>query len=245
MCPAGQETAHAVHAVRERVHARERREDPGEPLERIDRPREKEDRQHEEIHDHLKALHFLEARPDRGRERREDHGDEGDDEKGERHREDAHGAESRDEGHEEDQRALQHGDRGAAERAADHDRQARHRRDQSLFEKPKLAVPQHGDPGEHGGKEHRHPDHAGRHELEVAAFAGALKHRAEAEPERAQVHERSAERCHDLDARAQVFLHFPQPESEDDGHGLISSTRGRPAASGPRPWRSRPGSSCR
>src|SRR5205823_5843326 len=83
------------------------------------------------------------------------------------------------------------------------------------------------------------------HELEVAAFAGALKHRAEAEPEHAQVHERSAERCHDLDARAQVFLHFPQPQHDDHSHALISSTPGRPGASGRRRWRSRPGSSSR
>src|SRR5207245_123779 len=84
------------------------------------------------------------------------------------------------------------------------------------------------------------PDPARRPELERAAFAGALKHRTEAEPEHAQVHERAAERCYDLDARAQVFLHFAQPESKDHGHPLISSTRGRPGASGPRPWRSRP-----
>src|SRR5216117_381636 len=130
-------------------------------------------------------------------------------------------------------------------RTLDHDRQTRHRRDEGLFQESELAVPQHGDPREHGRKQHGHADHAGRHELEVAPLAGAPEHGAEPEAEHAQVHERGAERGHDLDARAQVFLHFPQPQNEDDGHALISSTRGRPDASGPRPWRSRPGSSCR
>src|SRR5438270_708864 len=141
-----------------------------------------------------------------------------------RHGDPAHRSKSCDQGHDENQRALQHRDCSAPQGPPDHDRQARHRRDQRLLEKPELAVPQHGDPREHGREQDRHPDHAGRHELQIAAFAGALEHRREAEAEHAQVHERAAERRHDLHARAHVLLHLSQPENEDDAHAAISAT---------------------
>src|SRR5438270_7652096 len=56
-----------------------------------------------------------------------------------------------------------------------HDQQAGHRGDEGLFQESKLAVPQHGDSREHGREEHRHPDHAGGHELEILALAGVIR----------------------------------------------------------------------
>ncbi len=76
-----------------------------------------------------------------------------------------------------DQQALNHGHRRAAQRAADHDLQARYRCNERLFEKAELAIPQEAEAGEDGREQHRHADYAGGDELQIVAIAGALETR--------------------------------------------------------------------
>src|SRR5690606_27680076 len=63
-----------------------------------------------------------------------------------------------------------------------------------------------------------HADHAGCHELQIAAAAGLTEHGAEPESEHEQVQERLAERCDHLRARPQVALYLTKPERKDDSH---------------------------
>ena len=60
------------------------------------------------------------------------------------------GAEAGDQADDRGRAALNDGDGGAAERAADHDLDARDRGDQRLLEEAELAVPEHADAGEDG-----------------------------------------------------------------------------------------------
>jgi hypothetical protein len=66
---------------------------------------------------------------------------------------------------------------------ADHDLQPRHRRHQSFLQESKLPVPKQAEPRKDRREEHGHPDDAGRHELKVAAPAGALEDRPQPEPQ--------------------------------------------------------------
>ena len=94
-----------------------------------------------------------------------------------------------------DDEALHDRRRGAAERAADHDRDARHWRDQRLLQKPELPVPDQLDAGEDPREQHRHRDDAGRQKLDVVALARLLEYGTEPEAEREQKQQRLAERC--------------------------------------------------
>ncbi len=60
-----------------------------------------------------------------------------------------------------DDQALRECDGGAAAGAADHDRDARHGRDQGFFQEAELAVPDQFDAGEDGREQDGHADHAG------------------------------------------------------------------------------------
>ena len=117
-------------------------------------------------------------------------------------------------------RPWMHGDRRAAQRPADHDLQARHRRDQRLLQKAELAIPEQAEAGEDRREQHRHADHAGRDELQVAAVAGLLEDRPKPEPEHQQIQHRLAERRDDLRARSRVALQFAQPENINRAHRL-------------------------
>ena len=127
-------------------------------------------------------------------------------------------AEAGDEADDQDQRALDDSDGGPAERAAEHDLHARHGSHQRFFEEPELTVPEHGNAGEDGAEQHRHPDHARRHELQIAAMAGLAEDRAQPKAQSQQIEARLAERDHDLHARAHVPLQFPQPENVNRAH---------------------------
>ena len=107
-------------------------------------PGEEEDRHDQEVHDQLKALHVLEDRADGGAQRGEDDGDQHHEDESDRDGEPAVRAEAGDQADDEDEHALNDGDGGAAERAADHDLDARHRRDQRFFQEAELAIPEHG-----------------------------------------------------------------------------------------------------
>src|ERR1043165_10077640 len=74
--------------------------------------------------------------------------------------------------------------------------------------------------GKHRSEEHRHPDDARSHELQVASLARLLKDRPKAEAEHAEIHDRRPQRRDDLRARAQVLLHLAQPENVDDPQRL-------------------------
>ena len=80
--------------------------------------------------------------------------------------------------------------------------QPRHRRDERLLQEAELPVPEQADAGEDRREQDRHPDDAGRDELQVAALPGFLEDRAQAEPEHQQIQQRLAERRDDLRARA-------------------------------------------
>ena len=118
----------------------------------------------------------------------------------------------------EDEQSLKQRDRRAADGSSHHDRQPRHGRDERLLEEAELPVPEQRHAGERRREEDRHAHDAGRHELEVAPFAGALKDRTEAEAEHAEVHHGRAERADHLCGRAEVFPHLAHPECEDDSH---------------------------
>ena len=109
---------------------------------------------------------------------------------------------------------------------------ARHRRDQRLLQEAELAVPQQADAGEDRGEQHRHPDDAGRDELEVAALAGLLEDGPEAEAQRQQVQQRLAERRDDLRARARVALQLAQPQDVNRRSSAVPSTSSPSGASG-------------
>ena len=66
------------------------------------------------------------------------------------------GPEAGDQADDQHQQALDHRDRRAAERAADHDLQARHRRDERLLQEAELPVPEQADAGEDRREQHRH-----------------------------------------------------------------------------------------
>ena len=122
-------------------------------------------------------------------------------------------AEAGDEAYGQNQCALNDRDRSSAERAADHDLNTRHGRHKGFFEEAELTVPEHRDSREDGTEENGHPDHARRHELQIAAVAGLLKDRTEPEAESEQIKTRLSERDHDLHARPDVTLQFAQPEN--------------------------------
>ena len=80
--------------------------------------------------------------------------------------------------------------------------QPRHRRDERFLQEAELPIPEQPDAGEDRREQHRHADHAGRDELQVAALPGLLEDGPEAEAERQQVQQRLAERGDDPRARA-------------------------------------------
>ncbi len=84
-----------------------------------------------------------------------------------------------------------HGHRGSAKRATDHDLQARHRRDERLLKKAELAIPQETRAGKDRREQHRHSDYARCDKLKIAAVAGTLEDRAEAEAENQQIQHRA------------------------------------------------------
>ena len=67
------------------------------------------------------------------------------------------------------------GNRRSAQRAADHDLQARDRRDKRLLQKSELPIPQKPSPEKMDENKHRHADYARRHKLQIIAIAGALE----------------------------------------------------------------------
>jgi len=58
----------------------------------------------------------------------------------------------------------------------------------------KRQVPEHGNAGEDGAEEHRHPDHSRRHELQIAAMAGLAEDRTQPKAQSKQIKARLPER---------------------------------------------------
>ena len=83
-----------------------------------------------------------------------------------------------------------------------------------------MAVPKQADSGEDRREEHRHSDHAGRDELQVAAIPGLLKDGAEAEAESQEIEQRLPQRGHDISAGTGVALQLAQPENVYGTHRL-------------------------
>ena len=79
--------------------------------------------------------------------------------------------------------ALKDGCGRAAQRAADHEQQARCGRYQHFFQEAELAVEHQLDAGKDRGEEDRHADHAGREELDVVALPRFAKIGTEAKAE--------------------------------------------------------------
>ena len=206
---------------------------------------EKEDGEDEEVHDELKSLHVLDDGSECGAECREDNRDHEDEDERGGNGEPVLWAKSGDEADDEDECALNDGDGCAAERASEHDLNARHRSDERLFQEAELAVPQHGDAGEDGAEEDGHPDDAGGHELQVASFTGLLKDGAEAEAQADEVEHGLAEGNDDLHAGANVALQFAQPENVNRTHSFIVSTSAQPGAWRLPRWHFRRESTCR
>ena len=98
------------------------------------------------------------------------------------------------------------------QRAADHDRDARHGSHQGFLQEAELAVPDELDAGEDGCEQDGHADHAGREELDVVALAGFLEDRTETEAQRDQEQQRLAQRSDDAGARADIALQLAQPQ---------------------------------
>src|SRR5271168_2154107 len=122
-------------------------------------------------------------------------------------------AEAGDEADEQNERTLNDSDRGPAESAAEHDLYARYGSDQGFFEEPELTVPEHGNAGEDGAKEHCHPDHSRRHKLQIAAMAGLAEDRAQSKAQSEQIKTWLPKRDNYLHARAHISLQFAQPEN--------------------------------
>ena len=210
--------AQPVDAVGQRIEPGDDGERCRQAVEREQRARQEEDRHHQEVHHQLEALHVLQGRSDRRAQRREHHRDQA--------------ITSRPSGTSQMftgrkpaitqttriSRPCIIATRGVAERAAGHDLQPRHRRDQRFLEKAELAIPQQADAGEDRREQHRHADHARRDELQIAALPRLLEHRPETEPEHQQIQQRLAERGDHLRARPRVALQLAQPEDVDRAH---------------------------
>jgi hypothetical protein len=97
------------------------------------------------------------------------------------------------------------------------------RRDQRLFQKSELPIPEQTDAREDRREQHRHADHAGRHKLEVAPPPGLLIDGTQPKAEHQQVQQGLAERRDDLRARPRVPFDLTQPQNEDGGH--VSASR--------------------
>src|SRR3989344_2149238 len=90
--------------------------------------------------------------------------------------------------------------RSAAQRPAEHERSARHRRDQRLFQEPELPVPNKRHAVEDGAEDNRHADDAGSKKLEIVPLPRRLEYRAKPVPERKQKEYRLAQRADEAGA---------------------------------------------
>ena len=90
--------------------------------------------------------------------------------------------------------ALKHGDRRSAKRPAEHDVETRNRRDQCLFQKAKLLVPDNFNAGKNRREHYGHTNNSGCQKLHIVALAGFGENRAETKAERQQKQNRLRQR---------------------------------------------------
>src|SRR5579872_3445816 len=178
--------AQDVDPVRQRVDRGDDGQRLRESFQRKDGARKEKERHDQEVHDQLESLEVLDHRGDRGAERREQQRDEQHHGNGQRQQREVR-PESEDQRQQKNDDSLNRGHRRAAERAAEHDGEARHRSDEHLLEESELPVPNDLHAGKDGGEQDAHGHDAGGEKLKVVAAAGAPVDGAEAE---AQSHEK-------------------------------------------------------
>lgn len=195
-----QRAAKGINSIRERIEPRDDGDDDGKPFEREERTGEEEERHDDEVHDQLEALEIFEDRGDgcaEGCKKQRDEEHEAD--RGGEHSP-AFRPEAGDEADHKHDHALHDGDRGAAERAADHDVEARDRGDECFLEEPELPVPDDFHAREDAGKENAHGDDTRREELQVVASPRLLVDGPKPEAEGEQEQQRLAKGSDDARA---------------------------------------------
>ena len=127
-------------------------------------------------------------------------------------------AESGQQTNHDDHQALEKSHRRPTQSTPGHNQDARNGRNQSLLQKPELAVPDQLDSGEDRGEQNAHADNARREELDIVALSGSLKNGPEAESQREQKQKRLSQRRDNARARTEVTLDLAQPQNVDRAH---------------------------